>query len=153
MPSSIPLPQLKFGKRKERSLVCEVFTDDGRWPNKELPVLNSCADDANVGMSFIIDPDNQFLAEDGNWHQLVSEKSEIPICLRKESTLQDGKDDEGELKQLGHDIFRVSFKKELAEALENAKQSEAWNKLTWIVSIVCGTVLIIFMMQYLGGCA
>lgn len=131
--------------------MCEVLTDDGRWIDKELPALYSCVDDEPTGMAFLIDPDNQFLAEDGNWHQLLTEKSEIPLCLRKQSVYQDGKNDEDELNDLGNNIFGLTFEKRQAEAVANAKASDVWNKLTWIVSIGCGTLLLIAGMRLIGS--
>jgi len=152
MPSSIPLPSLKFGKRKGRSLICEVFTEDGRWFDKELPVELGCVDSSAPVFAGIIDPENQFQAADGTWHQLISEKSDIPICLRKKSIYEDGNQDEEDKKKVRDGIFRVAFKKEQAEALENAKASEAWNRLTAIVTIVCVTLFLIVGMTFLRGC-
>lgn len=128
--------------------MCEVFTDDGRWPDKELPVLSGCAADDETGMAFLINPDNQYLADDGTWHQLITEKSQIPICLRNKSVYEDGKNDEKELKDVSDDVYKMSFRQKQYEAIEKAKQSEIWNKLIWIVSIGCGTVLIIAAMNY-----
>jgi hypothetical protein len=148
---SIPLPTIKLGKRKERSLMCEVFTDDGRWVDREMPALSSCVDDEATGMTYLIDGDNQFLAEDNNWHQLLTEKSQIPLCLRKTSVYQDGKNDDVELKAVSDDIFKLAFSQRQMEALKKAKSEDVWTKFTWIVSIVCGTILIIAMAhQFLG---
>jgi len=149
--SSIPIPQIKLGKRKERSQMCEVFTDDGRWKDKELPALNSCVDDESVGIAFLLDPENQYLAEDNNWHQLITEKSQIPLSLRKQNIYQGGHNDKAELAQLGNDLFKLTAEQKQAERFKNAQASEAWNKFLWIVSIVCGTMVLIAGMRYLWG--
>lgn len=149
MPASIPIPQLKIGKRKERSQVIEALTDDGRWIDHELPVNNSCMPWEEVQMAFLVDSDNQYQAEDGNWHQLITEKDMIPLCLRKPNGLQCEKSKE--LENLGNGIFKVSFEQKLLEGIVKAKTSESWNKFVWIVSIVCGAMVMIAGIRYFGG--
>ena len=148
---SIPIPTIKLWKRKERSIICEVLTDDGRWIDKEMPVLNSFLADDGTRLAFLIDENNQYMAEDGNWHQLVTEKSIIPICLRETNMYQNGNNDKEELKKLADQIFKIRFKQAKAEQFSKAKQSESWNKFLWVVSIVCGTFLIIAAMNYFKG--
>ena len=149
--ASIPLPKISLGKTKERSQMCEVFTIDGRLPDKELVVGSGCADDEKTGLAFILDPQNQYLAEDNTWHQLVSENSQIPICLRETSMYQDGDNDEKELETLGNDIYKQRYNQAKAEQFEIAKQSESWNKFLWLVTIVFGSLLCIAAMQYIWG--
>src|SRR3990170_2888065 len=103
MPLSIPLPQVKFGKIKKRSQICEILTDDGRWVDRELPVEYSCVVWEEAGLKFLLDPDNQYLAEDGLWHQILTETSAVPLCPNVANKLQDGKNDEAELKKLGNE--------------------------------------------------
>jgi len=149
---SIPLPQIKLGKRKERSQMCEVFTDDGRWIDRELPALNSCVDDEMVGTAFLLDPDNQFQAEDGNQHQLLTEKSQETLRLRKEQIHEEeGDGGKDELVELRNSLFRLTSEQKQAEQFKKAETSEAWNKFLWIVSIVCGTMVLIAGMNYIGG--
>jgi len=153
MPSSIPIPQIKFGKRKERSVMCEVFRDDGKWTVVELPALYSCVDNDMVkpGVAFLIDADNQYLAEDGNWHQLITEKSQIPICLRKVNMYQDGKNDDKELEELGNELFIQTFEEKQVEAIEKAQQADKWDKVQRIVIIVCATILVIVGIRWITG--
>ena len=151
MPSSIPLPQIKFGKRKERSQMCELFTDDGRWVDVELPALNSCVDDEPFSKAYLLDPENQFLAEDNNWHQLITEKSQIPLSLREQNIYQNGENDEKELEALSNSLFRLTAEQKQAEQFKKAQSTEAWNKFLWIVSIVMGSLILIAGMRYLWG--
>jgi len=146
---NIPLT-IKLGKRKERSQMCELMTTDGRWTDIELPV-SGCLDYEKPRLSFLIDSQNQYLAEDNQWHQLLTENSVIPICLRKRSVYQDGENDEKELSELGDQLYEQRYNQAKAEQFEIAKQSESWNKFLWLVSIVCGTMLIVAAMNFIGG--
>lgn len=149
--ANIPLPTIKFGKRKERSQMCEILTDDGRWVDKELPALYSCVQDEQSGLAFLIDPQNQYLSEDNTWHQLLSEKSQVPICLREKSIFQDGDNDEKELNDISDQLFVLTSEQAQAEQFEKARQSEVWNKILWIVSIICGVMLLLGAMNYFKG--
>ena len=151
MPTNIPLPALKWGKRKTRSQMCEVFTIDGRWIDKEMPAFHSYMSVEEWTMAFLIDSNNQYQAEDGTWHQLITEKSQIPICLMQANVYQDGKDDEKELKELSDQIFKLTDEQAQAEQFAKAGKSEIWNKIMWIISIVCGTFLIVAAFSYFGG--
>ncbi len=153
MPSniSIPLAQIKLGKHKQRSQMCEVLTDDGRWVDIEIPAKFSCVDDEHSKMAFLLDPENQYWAEDNNWHQLLTEKSQLPLALRKQSVYQDGQNDEKEISKLGNDLFRLTWYQKKMEQFEKIKQSEVWNKLVLIVTIMCVTILIIVAIRYLKG--
>jgi len=149
--TSIPLPSIKFAKKKERSQICEIFTDDGRLADKEEPVANSCAKDDTLEIAWLLVPENQFMAEDGNWHQLVSEHSQIPICLIKESKLQDGDNDEAELDALSNDLYIVTFWQKMTEGIMKAKRGDALNKMQVIVGMICGTIILIGGLSMLGG--
>lgn len=146
-PVNVAIPTLKWGKRKERSQMVEVLTVDGRWVDRELPALFNCAAENETRIAFILDPQNQYLAEDNNWHQLAWENSQIPLTLRETSELNDGKDDGKDLQKIGDQIFRLSSEKAQAEEFEKAKTSDIWNKIVWIISIVCGSMLIIVALQ------
>jgi len=151
MLTNIPIPQIKWGKRKERSVICEALTDDGRWVDREMPALSSCVDDEVAGMAFLLDDENQYLAEDGNWHQLISEKSQVPICLRKISKYHDGNKDDEQLKGVSDDIFGLTYQQKQMEALENINKSDAWDKLYRIVIIISSTILIIVGIRWAAG--
>ncbi len=147
-PTSIVIPTIKWGKRKERSQMFEFLTVDGRWVDKEMPALYNCGVDDVTRTGVIIDPENQYLAEDNNWHQLVWENSQIPLCLRKSNTLTDGENDKEYLEEISNDIFRQSSERAQAAEFEKAKKNDAWNKVMWMISIVCGSTLLIAAMQH-----
>jgi hypothetical protein len=152
MPSSIAIPQIKWGKRKERSVVCEFLTDDGRWVDRELPSPTvGCVADDETRLAFLIDPDNWFLAEDGNWHQLLTEKSHIPLCLRNTNIYQDGHNDGKKLKTVSDELFELSYEQRQVEAVESAKQEDSWDKIMRIVIIVCATILVIVGIRWAAG--
>jgi len=135
---------IKFGKRKQRSQVCEMFTDDGRLPTVEWDVLRGCIDDAVKGMGFLIDGGNQFLDEQGSWVQLLGERSIIPICLIKSA-------DETDLKGLKDQIFHESHEEAKVEQYRRAIQSEFMNKILWMITIPCVTFLLIFAAEHFKG--
>ena len=135
---------LKFGKRKQRSQMCELFTDDGRLLTVEHDVLRGCIDDPLKGMGFIIDGANQFLDEQGNWVQLLGERSTIPICPVTISHITD-------LKALKGQIFHESHEESKVQQYKKAAQSEFMNKILWMITIPCVTFLIIFGVQKLGS--
>lgn len=134
---------LKFGKRKLRSQMCEMFTDDGRLITVEHDVLRGCIDDAIKAMAFIIDGDNQFMDEQGDWVQLLGERSIIPICPVKDSHITD-------LEKLKDQIFHESHEEAKVEQYKKAAQSAFMDKILWMITIPCVTFLIIFGVQYLG---
>lgn len=142
---------INLGKRKERSQMCELFTDDGRLIDMELPALNSCVDSESLGIAFLLDPQNQFLAEDNNWHQLITEKSQIPLSLRNQAIVKDGEQTIAELNLLGDGLFKLTAEQKQAEQFRKAQSTEVWNKFLWIVSIVCGSFVIIAGMRYIWG--
>lgn len=149
---SIPLPTLKWGKKKERSVICEYMTDDGRGVDREVPALISCADDESIGQAYLIDLDNQFFdVQDKTWHQLISEKTQVPICLIKDNQLSDGSNDEKDMEEFSNGIFETAFWQKLTEGVEKAKNTELYNKLMWIVSIICATILIIAGITFIKG--
>jgi len=131
--------------------MCELLTDDGRWIDVELEAGASYVDWEETRMAFLIDPENQFLAEDNNWHQLLTEKSQIPLSLRKQSVFQDGKNDEEELKLLGDEIFSQSFEERIAEEMEKANKNLSWEKFYKLACILAGTFLLALGMHYLWG--
>lgn len=152
-PRSIPIPRITLGKVKERSIMCNIRTIDGRFRVIELPAQENCViwEGLTHPKKFLINPKNQFQAEDGHWHQTYDERSQIPLCLREQSYLKDGDNDAAELKEIGHQLFKITSDQTEAEQYEKLSQGETWNKVMWIISIVCGTMLLIAGMNYLGG--
>lgn len=145
MPLAIPIPQVKFGKRKERSQMCEIFTEDGRIVDTELDVLHGSIQNTKLTTqdAFIISAENQFYdMEDGTWKQQINELSAAPICMIK--TLDD-------VEKRADEIFKNARISAQTEKLKEAARQWLWEKLTWVISIVCGTFIIIAAMQYFEG--
>ncbi len=149
---SIPLPSIKLAKKKDRAIIGEIFTDDGRIVDRELPSkVAGCVDDEKMGNAFLIDSEQQYMAEDGEWHQLFSEKSQIPLSYRVQSKLLDGVNDEKEMNRLGNEIFVQAFEQKQMEWIEKAQVNDTMDKLMTIIIIVCVTGAIIVGMSYLWG--
>lgn len=121
----------------------EMFTDDGRIVTLEFDVGRGCTIDENLGMAFVISAGNQFTAEDGQWHQLLGERSTIPICLIKETEITD-------LKGLKDKIFREAHEGAKINQYKIANRNFLIDKILWIVTIPCVTLLIIFAARMWG---
>ena len=125
----------------------EIFTDDGRIVDRELPSnVAGCVDDEVMGNAFLIDSDQQYLAEDGEWHQPLTEKSMEPLSLRQKKET-----DEEEEKKIQDEIFVEAFEEQLMVQINKAKTNEAWDSLIKIITVVCVTLGIIVVMGYVMG--
>ena len=134
--------------------MCNFRTIDGRFIiGKELTADENCAvwEDLTYPKKFLIESENQYLAEDGHWHQTYDIRSQIPLSLRKASSLKDGKNGAEELSKISDQIFGVTSDHTEFGLYEKVSQGDQWNKLTWIISIVCGTLLMVAGMHYLWG--
>lgn len=153
LPSSIPIPRVSFGKTKERSLMCIVATQARKIRIEELPVLNSCVHwkELYPALRFLIDVNNQYLGPDGNWYQVYSENSYIPLALVTGHYLQDGQNDDQEKKAIKNQLFKTTRRQVEVDQFKKAQENDAWNKLMWIVSIVFGALVIVAGIVYIGG--
>ena len=142
--ATIPLPKVTFGKRKKRSQMCEIFTDDGRILDVELDVLRGCVDDPARNAAFLIDPDNQLVCEDGQWYQIIGEHCTLPISL-----INKGK--EKDLNKLIPQIFRETHETSKLQQYENAMKNAWVEKILWIVAIPCTTLLLFYAIKMFGG--
>jgi hypothetical protein len=149
MPGSLSIPQIHFGKTKEKSQMFEIITTDGRLPVEEIPVIANCADSEKHGAAFIIDYQEQYQAEDGTFHQLVSDKSQLPLLPKSEQKLFEAK--EKELNGMAKDIFELTEDKKIDEQFEAAKNNDRGDVIKWVVSVVMGAFVIIAAMQYIWG--
>lgn len=140
---TLTIPTIKWGKRKDRSQICESFTEDGRIITVELPVLRGCVDDEKSGQGFILDAGNQYTNEDNYWTQVLWERSSFPVCMIDDSKNPD-------LSKLINQIYKESKKQaQLDQFIEAAKNAMS-DRLSWIIAMVCGTFLIIAAMQTWG---
>jgi len=130
--------------------MCDAFTVDGRWITSEMDVLFNCADDGQ--RAYLLNGANQYYSEeDKAWHQPISEIDFVPLPLRVKSKLADGFNDEADTKKISDDIFVITSEKAQAEEYTKAEQNSAWNKIMWIISIVCGTLLLICGVIFIWG--
>jgi hypothetical protein len=143
---AIPSVNIQLGKRKQRSQMCEIFTDDGRIVQEEKVVLRGCCDDPDRNAAYLIDHNNQFKGEDGNSYQICAERSLTPICLR----IKNDKKEE-ELKQLMKDIGRAAYRAAKRQQFLDAMKDTLLEKILWIVTIPCGTMLIYKLIQKIGN--
>jgi len=141
MPSrtaNIPLPRISFGKRKQRSQMCEIFTDDGRIIVVEHDVLRGCVADYDKGVGFILDSDNQMVNEDKYWVQVIGERSTIPMCLISPANIPDLKE---LVNQISHETRAAAKMAEYAKAGKN----KIVDKLIWIIGMPITAFLLIYM--------
>lgn len=106
--------------------MCEIFTDDGRIVTVEIDVLRGCMDDIKTGSAFLLDSDNQFTAEDGQWTQILGERSTIPISLVKPTEYK-------ELKSIINKIYHESIESEKLAQYDKAGKNDKFNKILWLV--------------------
>ena len=129
--------------------MCEILTDDGRWIDKEYPALSSCVIDEQTRMAFLLDSANQYEAEDANDHQLLTEKSQIPLSLRVPSRYKDK--DKKEMKVLRDSIFRMIFRQKQTEGIEEVKTQDTWDKVYKVVIVISATILVIVGIRWMAG--
>ena len=154
MPLQLSVPRLTFGKTKGKSVMCNFRTIDGQLIiGKELEAEDDCViwQDLKYPKKFLVFSENQYLAEDAHWHQTYDIRSQIPLALRVPNSLSDGKNDAEELSKVSDNIFGVTSDNTEYQLYEKASQGDAWNRLTWIISIVCGSLLMVAGMHYLWG--
>ena len=144
MPNAIPLPSIKWGKRKDRSQMSESFTEDGRIVSVELDVMRDAAVNDDAKLAFLLDAENQFLAEDGTWRQVLWERTCYPVCMVKP-----GKDPD--MKKLLNQIYKESKEIAISDEFKKSGQENKMSGFLWIVSIICATFIIIAGMNFLGG--
>ena len=144
MPNSIPLPSIKWGKRKDRSQMSESFTEDGRIVSVELDVMRASMVNDNAQVGFLLDAENQYLTEDGTWIQVLWERTCYPVCMVKP-----GKDPD--LGKLMGQIYDESKDLEIASQFKKADKKDKMTTALWMISIFSGTMIIIAGMMVFGG--
>ena len=143
MPTSIPLPQIYWGKRKQRSQMCEVHTLDRKIVEVELEVVRFCAADSIKNLAFLLDGENQYFSDKNYWVQILDERSLYPVCSIK-------KRDETKTKDLLLQIYREAKKQAKAEQYKK-RDTNRMTAFVMIVSIFCTTMIVIAGMAWLRG--
>jgi hypothetical protein len=144
IPSNIPIPKIIMGKRKQRSQMCEVFTEDGRILQIEFDVLRGCIEDQATGQAFLIDSANQYTDERGYWVQVLGERSTIPVCMISPTKVND-------LKGLINNIYYESYQDAKMQQYIKAAKAPWLERITWIVAIPCICALLMFAIQHFSG--
>jgi hypothetical protein len=149
MPSSIPLPQVNLGKRKDKTQMCHVSTTDGRLVAEEIPVVANCAMSDKFTALFLMDDTEQYLGPDGHFYQLYSDKSQIPLMPKSEA----GKKalSEKNMAVSANDIFDLTEEMKTYENIMSAKKNSFGETLKWIVSVVFGAFVIIAALYFFFG--
>jgi hypothetical protein len=122
----------------------ESFTEDGRIVSVELDVMRDAAVNDDAKLAFLLDAENQFLAEDGTWRQVLWERTCYPVCMVKP-----GKDPD--MKKLLNQIYKESKEIAISDEFKKSGQENKMSGFLWIVSIICATFIIIAGMNFLGG--
>ena len=146
MPSSIPLPQVSLGRVKAKTQMCLLITNYGEVVRKEMETFLQTALDHKAKKAYLLDWDEQMMGEDGLMYQVIYEKSCLPVCFTDEPDVK-----EEELDEVLNSMFDESFQVKINTDLENANKNNVWDKIMLIISIVCGTILIIAFMQWRSG--
>jgi hypothetical protein len=140
--ATIPLPKISFVKRKERSQLYRIATIDGRVKTIELPVDAVSAYESKSNRAFLVDPDNQFINEDGIWVQVVGETSAFPMTTRVHREIE-------EQQEIINKIFHdTKARDKLAQFLKRG-QSEFMTKLLWLVGMPTIAILLMFGLSWL----
>ena len=140
---TINLPVIKWGKRKERSQMARVYTEDGRVRTIEFEVLQTCIDDSERGIAFMLDAENQFEGEDGISYQILWERTCYPVSMRVT-----GKDPD--LEKLMKNIYAETYDRESELQLNKVNKANKMTPILWIVSIVVSGFIVIAGLRYLG---
>ena len=128
----------------------EMFTDDGRCIDLELPVLTGCCDDMNHGKGFLLDPKNQYTNEQGYWVQVGWDRSLMPCCMIEATAIlgtqnQKGtEDDDGLITNLVDQVFHEAKEATQEKLWEGIARNLLLDKLTWFIAIPCITALVAF---------
>lgn len=140
---AITLPTLKWGKRKERSQMAEVFTEDGRIATYEFDVLQTCIDEPDKGIAFMLDAENQFSGDGGVWYQILWERTCYPVSM-----IVTGKDPD--LEKLMNQIHSETYDRESELQLNKVNKANKMTPWLWIISIVVSGFIVIAGLRYLG---
>ena len=152
LPASIPLPQMRLDKRKTRSQIWEMYTEDGRSVDIELVTLVACCDDPSHGKAFLLDAQNQYTNERGYWVQIGWDRSCMPLCPIEDTKILGSSnkpgvgDDEDLLTQLVDQLFHEAKEQRQESLWGRIGKNTLLDKLTWLIAIPCGTALIAFAM-------
>lgn len=138
---TITLPALKWGKRKERSQMSEIFTLDGKIVEREILALRACLDDPDFGNGFLADAGNQYKAENGKYTiQLLQEHSAFPLTTK---VTRNWANFTKLVDQLWIESKSLAISAQYSKNLHNPMTT-----FLWIISIVFGSFVVVAGMRY-----
>lgn len=144
--SSIPIPQINFGRVKAKTQMVLLITNYGEVVRREMETFLQTVIDHKSKKAYLMDWEEQMLGEDGQMYQVIYEKSCLPVCFTDEPETK-----EEQLETVLNNIFEESFQMKINTDLENAGKNLIWDKITLIISLVCGTILVVAFMQWRAG--
>ncbi len=141
---------ISFGKRKKKSQMNEIFTDDGRIPTIELEVSKGSMPDPERGAAFLLDEANQLVAEDGNWTQILGERSCLPLAIITRPKAEDIKGSKNDpLHQLINQIFHETHEDAKLRQYMEAMKNAVLDKLVQLVAIPAAAFVVIYALNWI----
>ncbi len=128
------------GKTKGRSQMMAVFTIDGRDKLLEIPVTRQCAEDIDHEEGYLLSPANQYQDENNNWIQPVYETCFVPIDMQVAHNMDVI---DAQIDKIYHECSQAAQFNEYMKAAKNW----IWERITWIVAMGLGSVVIIAISQ------
>lgn len=123
-----------IGKTKTRSQMYEVYTEDGRIVDVEIPVLKGCGADDDKCSAWLLDAENQVQDEaTGAWFQVIGERSTIPMEVIKDLLDMD----KTQYRTLIDKIFHESW---VLDLIVIGRESARNKMLSW-VALMLGTTV------------
>lgn len=131
-----------MGKHKQRSIMTKLYTHDGQILFPEKDVLRACCTDAND--AFILDSSEQLKGPDGNWYQLLSDSSCIPMCAKHPEKFKD-------LWEIVKQIHHASRRAEINAQFANANKKKTQDFILKLVAIPCTITGLMYLVSRLWG--
>lgn len=145
----IPLPQISLGKRKDSSLMSHISTTDGRCLPEEIPIIQNCAVSEKHTCLFMTESTEMYQGKDGNYYQLFSDKSMIPLMPKSESAKK--AELEKHITGLSDQIFDLTEDIKVYEQFQNMKKNDKGDLIKWCVSVFGAVFVIIAAINYFKG--
>lgn len=121
-----------------------IFTDPGAAKPYELEVNTSVLVEHANGAGFLMSDNNQMRGPDGEWYQILFERSSVPICMIEDPNIKD-------LQSLADQIFHESAERAKQAEYNKAKKNAWAEKLVIIVALVIGGSIIMFAISRFAG--
>lgn len=149
--------RIKKGKKTTRTQMCDVHTDANIIAERNIPVEFNSIQEHGVELAWFIDPKCQYLGDDGVYHQVLTEKSIVPLFAWQGNGGKEIAKEVMAARALAVDarrneIVNLASRDKIRQAFKKHGQGMQMERLQTIVSFVCGTMLILGTMVWVGGC-